>query len=907
LPFPDALQEFKVETSALPAQYGYHSAATVNAVTKAGTNEFHGDLFDFLRNGDLNARDFFATKRDNLKRNQYGGTGGGPVRKNKLFFFGGFQRTSQRSAPSGLTAFIPTAAMLTGDFTAITSPACQSNGKAITLAASQGFVNNKISPSLFNLVPLHIVNTLIPTSDPCGRELYGQIANLDENLFVARIDYQQSEKNSIFGRFILGNLNSSSTYDGKNPLSILSFANHNRDYQLALGDTYLITTNLINSVRVSASRENVVKVPDPYKSLTDFGANITSDGTPTTTVTVTGGGSFSIPGSQVSQSHDGPNPSVTDDISWVKGDHQLGFGGNLYFQGMNYRSNRNAVGIAAFDGSVTGLGMADFLLGDALSFTQGTVYGFYQRQYYMSLYAQDSWKINRRLTLNYGVRWEPFTSVYSKYGQLHHFDPELFAQNVHSTLFSNGPAGVIFPGDPQYGCGKGFACDKWNKFFPRFGLAWDPIGDGKMTIRAAYGLYGDRTNMFSPNFNIQGPPFADNIALSRVSISDPWAAYPGGNPIPALSALTSVGHASSNAPFPIAGTYISFQTTDFKPMYVSQWNLSIQRQVGQSWLLTANYLGNSQIHLPSSEEYNPPIFLGLGPCTLNVVNGAGQVVPTSYSTCSTTANQTQRRLLYLQNPSQGRYFDGIGRNDSGGTGTYDALFLSVQKRLNHGVTLLSSYTWSHCISDLFDQQTTSTGVAPANNRRQYRSNCAGSDLRQLFVLNMVATTPRFANRAMRLLASDWQVAPILQIKSAQFFTIAAGTDRALTAAANQTANLSDPTHVYASNRNVRQWLNPAAFGPSALGTYGNLGQNNIKGPGIFQLNLALSRTFPIWEKKSIQLRAEAFNLPNHLNPANPAASATAANFGQITSDVSGNNGLNSGDYRIIQLAMKFVF
>ena len=413
--------------------------------------------------------------------------------------------------------------------------------------------------------------------------------------------------------------------------------------------------------------------------------------------------------------------------------------------------------------------------------------------------------------------------------------------------------------------------------------------------------------MFSSNFNIQGPPFADNIALSNVSISDPWAAYPGGNPIPALSALTTVGHASANAPFPIAGTYVSFQTTDFKPMYVNQWNLSIQRQVGKSWLLTANYLGNSQIHLPSSEEYNPPIFLGLGPCTLNVVNAAGQVVPTTYSTCSTTANQTQRRLFYLQNPSQGRYFDGIGRNDSGGTGTYDALFLSVQKQLSHGVTLLSSYTWSHCISDLVDQQTTSTGVAPANNRRQYRSNCAGSDLRQLFVLNMVAMTPRFENRALRLLASNWQVAPILQIKSAQFFTIAAGTDRALTAAANQTANLVDPSHVYASNPSVNQWLNPAAFGPPALGTYGNLGQSNIKGPGIFQLNLALSRTFPIWEKRTIQVRAEAFNLPNHLNAATPVASVTAANFGQITSDISGNSGLNSGDYRIVQLAMKFVF
>src|SRR5712691_761682 len=219
LPFPDALQEFKVETSARPAEYGFHATATVNAVTKSGTNDFHGDLFEFVRNGDLNARDAFALKRDTLKRNQFGGTLGGPIKKDKLFFFGGYQRTSLRSDGVQNTAFVPTAAALTGDFTALASPACN-NGIQKTLPASLGFVNNTISPGALNPVAVSIAKTFPVTNDPCGRTLYGLVANQDENLVVSKVDYTISPKHSIFGRFMLGRLNTGSTYDGTNPLSI---------------------------------------------------------------------------------------------------------------------------------------------------------------------------------------------------------------------------------------------------------------------------------------------------------------------------------------------------------------------------------------------------------------------------------------------------------------------------------------------------------------------------------------------------------------------------------------------------------------------------------------------------------------------------------------------------------------
>src|SRR5262245_10479323 len=198
LPFPDALQEFKVETSATSAQNGLTSAGSVSLVTKSGTNEIHGDVFEFVRNGSFNARNAFALQRDTLKRNQFGGTVGGPIRHNKLFFFAGYQGTLERSQPPTSIAYVPTPAMLAGDFTTVASPACN-GGRQITLAASQGFVNNQISPSRFDPVALKIASLLPLTADPCGQVFFGYRSNQNEHFAVGRLDYQRSPKHSIFG------------------------------------------------------------------------------------------------------------------------------------------------------------------------------------------------------------------------------------------------------------------------------------------------------------------------------------------------------------------------------------------------------------------------------------------------------------------------------------------------------------------------------------------------------------------------------------------------------------------------------------------------------------------------------------------------------------------------------------
>jgi hypothetical protein len=367
---------------------------------------------------------------------------------------------------------------------------------------------------------------------------------------------------------------------------------------------------------------------------------------------------------------------------------------------------------------------------------------------------------------------------------------------------------------------------------------------------------------------------------------------------------------------------------DFDPVYMNQWNLNIQRQIGQNWLVTANYVGNNTIHMITTENINPAVYFptqtftgaanNVPTCTMS--NGVTITGAAGGTQCSTTGNQQTRRLFNLLNPAEGAKYAGMGLLDDGGTASYEALNLSVQKRVSGGLTGQANYTLSHCISDVYADNPTAGGVSVPGNRGQFRGNCLGIDRRQVFSGSAVATTPKFSNNTLRLLASNWQFAPILSISSAQFFAVFAGTDQALTTVGNQTPNLLNPAAIYPDKKTADHWINPVsagAFGVAAPGTYGNLGYNTLKGPHTVQLNMAVSRSFAIREQKSIQIRAEAFNLPNHVNLATPGAGGTGGigravtlnspNFGQITSDISGNSGLNSGDYRIIQFAMKLIF
>jgi len=483
------------------------------------------------------------------------------------------------------------------------------------------------------------------------------------------------------------------------------------------------------------------------------------------------------------------------------------------------------------------------------------------------------------------------------------FQQPLFTSNTHSSVYPNAPAGVIFPGDSQYTAGNGVENSTWNKIVPRVGLVWDPKGDGRMTIRASFGMFTDRQHLFYLDAFANDAPYGNNITLANVNMSKPWASYPGGNPFPIVL--------SKSSGFPVAAAIVTHQLDD-KPTYLNQWNLSIQRQVGVNWLVSANYVGNSTVHLWTGNSANPAVYLGTGPCTLNVVNAAGVAVPTNYPVCSTTGNTNQRRLLYLQNPLQGQYFAGITYQDTGGTANYNAMFLSAQRRLSKGVSVLTNYTWSHCISDVQNTELGTAGpvYSVPFNRKADRSNCALSDQRQGLNISVVAQAPKFSNKVLTMLASGWQLSPIISAKSAQIFTVTSGLDNALNGQSTERPNQVQ-SNVYSTGQGPTYWLNPSAFAQTPLGAIGNLGAANIKGPSIVQVDVALLRSFQVREKRSLQFRAEAFNLINKVNFSTPTAALNASNFGQITSDIAANNagGLlaTGGDPRVLQLALKFLF
>ena len=265
------MQEFKVETSALPAQYGHHSSAAVNAVTKSGTNQFHGDLFEFVRNGRLNARNAFAIRRDSIKRNQFGGTVGGPIVKNKLFFFAGEQTTIQRSTPSDSIAFVPTARMLAGDFTGITAPACNSQGRQINLTGP--FQNNRIDPLQFSKSAMAILSKLTLPSpiNECGEVRFGRRAGNNEHVILGKVDYQRNDKHSLFTRYMQARYDQPTDFDAKNSLALVNGNLNFRVHSFVLGDTYLLGNGIVSNFRGTINRSKIPKTPPQFFDASDVG------------------------------------------------------------------------------------------------------------------------------------------------------------------------------------------------------------------------------------------------------------------------------------------------------------------------------------------------------------------------------------------------------------------------------------------------------------------------------------------------------------------------------------------------------------------------------------------------------------------------------------------------------------
>ena len=906
LPFPDALQEFKVETNGLAAQYGHHAAGAINAVTKSGTNAYHGDVFEFLRNGALNAQNFYATSEDGLKRNQFGGTFGGPILKNKLFFFVGEQATIQRSTPTLNRSFVPTAKMLAGDFTDFASAACQS-GKDVTLTrpfGTNGYARNTVDPKLFSPQALALVNDprFPRSSDPCGLTTFGGVSNPSEYLTTARVDLQKSQKHSMLFRYMGARKDQPWDYDGKNILTSSTGQINQRVHSLVFGDSYLIGTGIVNAVHLTAVRTVNPRVHPDVIDLNDLGVKnvwVPFEGHMNLGV---GSGlanginpnGFTVTGVNVQPGHyNATEGQAADDVSWIRGSHQLGFG--MYYSHRIFNANSNVAAnptftfngnrmstIAGVDPG-TGLALSDFLLGLPSGFSAGTKSFLYPRQNYISAYIQDSWKATRRFTLNYGIRWEPFISPYDGEGRHNYFTTDLYNSGYRSTSYPLAPMGTVMSGDALAPKNGKYMFNRLGHFAPRLAVAWDPNGDGMTVVRAAFGIFSDLPPMWTFYGNAAGSPWNGTTSLTNPSFSDPWnlpsanytTGYPGGNPLPSTFTNTT--------PFQLNGGYDNLRQ-DAKSTYIEQWNLSVQRQVGQNWLFAGNYLGHEDVHLWGPQN---------------------QLDYSVWAPGANTGNIPTRKVLTLLNPNEGKYYNAIGDLEDGGTGSYHAMLLTVQRRRAKGLTILGNYTLSHCIGDGVVSQPGSGGITPGF-RKYNRSNCSG-DRTHIVNLSTVVETPQFANKTMRIIGSGWQLSGILKLMSGSSFRVTSGNDTTFTGTSDNGRANQILADVFLPDKNKDGWLNRNAFeSPTqATGTcsvvtlscgYGNSAQ--YRGPGLINLDLGLTRRFQVHEAQVIEFRVEAFNAPNHVNPFNPSAALNSQTFGKSVA---------AADPRIMQLALKYMF
>jgi hypothetical protein len=897
LAFPDAVQEFKVETSGLAAARG--NSSSVEVVTKSGTNDLHGDLFEFIRNDAFgSAREYFSTKASNYKRHQFGGTVGGAIKKNKLFFFGGFQETTQRASPNNSIIFFPTPAMLQGDFTKFQSAACNR-----PTPLPPPFMNNTIDPARFAAPSLYITNTfgasmaklgILP--DDCGKVTYNTPIYQNNYQYVAKIDYQLNDKHSLFFRDLWTKERQPTLSDVEPNLLLAAIAGFDTPaYAYGVGETWVINANMVNSARIGFTRINETRLADDFfnyctagvqnfwcgENKAQFGALLIVNG-------FTHGINYSDPPPNGGGSwYRSANYIVNDDVNWLLGAHQLKFGGAITHGRFTSRNN------FASNGQFNFVGLPNFLLGVASQMQDGLPNTQSMHETFPNLYFTDTWKLSSRLTMNVGVRWEPYLPITVPTGVIYNFDLTRFLNNVKSTQFVNAPPGFYYPGDPGFP-GKSGEYSKWKEFAPRLGFAWDPKGDGKTSVRASFDFgYAFVPGLTREDQQGQNPWGGRQVLTGTVDFRNPFGSA-ANNPYPY--------YVTKDVKFTPRGLFATTPYDTPTPSY-STWNLAVQRQIGSAWLVSATYMGSKVSHLLISVPINYAIF----------APGA------------TLANADARRRLAQLNPAgAGNFFGPTMEWNAGGNQHYNAMLLSLQRRLSRGVSMGANWTLSHCIGQELGYNTKPEQTVTDPIHFNQAGNC-DSDRRNIVNLTAVAETPKFSNRTLRLAASGWRWSGVYTFRSGSPLMIQDGVDSALSTINHQQPNLIDPAHVYTGQScGGCFYLNRKAFDYQPAGVFtGNLGWNSIVSPTYWDLDMALARTFRLTERQGLELRADAFNLTNSFvaamsgptttSPTMPAQFNTAymnpltgptfslinsAQFGQI---------LGAQITRKIQFALKYTF
>jgi hypothetical protein len=949
-PFPDAVSEFSVESTTLSAQDGGHVGGMVNVVTKSGTNQYHGEAFEFIRNNYIDATSFFSSTPDTLHQNQFGGLFGGPVIHNKLFAFAAYQRWIADQSQSSTQATVPTAQNLAGNWSitdgvpGVTgSNACNSSHAPIPLfdpLSGTALAGNQYpSQPAYNAQALALekyLPAINPALDPdnCGFVFYAIPYSVTDNQFVTRVDYTISPKNTLYGRYFIDGYQFPAYFFNNNILVTTQSGNIQRVQTFTLGDAYTISPNIVNAAHVSILRRRNDRgyAPNDINAGT-LGVNvyqIVPNGLQMSE------GKFSIGGGTNSVAHFNDNAlAIDDDVTWVRGKHQLAFGGEWVQNQLNIGNVYEGNGIFTFNGEYSGNGPKggstigdqnlDFLmgtLGSSSPFQQSKEQQNALRGPLPSLYIVDTYHASPRLTLVGGLRWGPNIMPHDYFNRGVVFNMADFLANTVSSIYPNAPAGALYYGDP--GVPRGFTKNSYAQFSPNFGLSLDPTGDGKTAIRAGIALMYDNPNFFTSQRNQQNPPYATAVSNTQTSSSGPVlfsAPWSQGQYTTSPFPQPQVPTPSEALYFP-QSQYI-VMVPQFHPAYSIQWTLSVQRTFGRGWQAQVSYIGNGTRHNPVGYTFDPAVFIpgvwganGTG-CTGIVTTGPAAVKPGAAGTnCSTTSNETSRFALTIANPAAKNANGGaIGGNQylGGGGGSviigdsatanYNGLVSSIQHRMSSTFSLLANWTWAKCLN-IEDAQGDLAGTTVENpNNLALDYGPCGSDYRNVENVVLVARSNfSHMNEIAKQIINNWEFAPLIQIRSGAPFTVTSGQDNSLTDVGNDRPNLVPGVNPYAevtfrkaTGVANRGYLNPAAFAQvtancastttgacPALGTYGDISKNSFHGPRYFQFDAQISRIFPLYERLAMTLRLEAFNVPNHPDFSNPTAGLTSSTFGQVS-------------------------
>ncbi|MFB3827618.1 MAG: carboxypeptidase regulatory-like domain-containing protein [Bryobacteraceae bacterium] len=869
-PFPDAVEEFSVQTSNMGAEVGKSSAGAVNVVTKSGTNEFHGSGFWFVRNYKLNAGSYFLHQSDNLKRNQLGGTFGGPVKKDKLFFFGGVQRTWIRTVPTESRALTMIPAHRSGDFSDVLRLS-----RPITIldpTTGRPFAGNQIPQSRFSPAAQNLLKDS-PLPGPDGFTRWSAAVQEDPREYVVRVDWRPNVKHNLLGRYLQ---NSDPSVYNFVPGNLHSVTNTQSSFSknATLGYTLVVSPAVIADSHFTVARTYGNRWNYWPKTIADYGVKVKPSSNQIG-VSINGTSGLSLSTVNPPAIFARTNFDITHSWRWIKGRHNLVGGLDLMFSRYNENNSYLGSGSYSFNGRYTGYDQADYILGLMSSFSQSNGEIEARRYHYQAVYVNDAFRITRRLTLNFGLRWEPFTPMTDLKDRQVQFRAGEYAKRTRSKRYTNAPPGLYYPGDTL---STGYVVPKAGvevgrkQFAPRVGLAWDVKGDGRTSVRLGYGIFYDVPMMYAlNNMNVQ-TPFSFTTAFTEGLFDDPYRGREN------LNLFPFAGDFDKNTPFQLPTSAVVYPAS-FKLTYTQNWNVTLERSIA-SWVFQVSYVGSKGTHLNGDMQLNPPTY------NYNLTLAQNR----------STVNQ--RRPMQEFSGVSGIFYDL--------NSIYNGLQASANKRFSKGFSIQTSYTWAKAIDYRSSNNEASTGSIwnPYNWRMQRGLSDYDRAHRFIgsFVWNLPKPGKRLNSRPLGVIVDDWQFSGIysattggpLSFTSTNDAMASAGTPLAVI-----TGNLFLPANRSRGER-IAQYFNTSAVAQAAEGTWGSAGRGILRGPGGSGTDVSLTRTFPLKFRETANLvfRSEFFSLFNHPQIGGPETRLGRSTFGQIT---------GVGGTRVLQLSLKIGF